>query len=187
MALKDNVQALKNAGYVSFSFDKAGGPNVTSNPLPNHSRPWINAILENLMEERKGSIRDVITPMEVIYDELVQARFLQFRKGETVREENLDKGYCQYHAKAQGHVIQKYPEFRNIVQNLMDKKDIEFIESIDLSINVITSTTYSKTLSSTGLMPITIFHDNETARDKLPKVSIPVLIVEVLRPFPYES
>ena len=99
MALKNNVQALKNAGYVSFGFDKAGGPNVTSNPLPNHSRPRINAILESHMEGKKSSIRDVITLMEVIYDELVQARFFQSKKGEAVREENLDKGYCRYHAK----------------------------------------------------------------------------------------
>ena len=71
MALKDNVQALKNAGYVSFSFDKAGGPNVTSNLLPNHFGPRINAVLESPMEGRKSSIKDVITPIEVIHDELV--------------------------------------------------------------------------------------------------------------------
>ena len=72
MALKNNVQALKNAGYVSFGYDKAGGPNVTSNLLPNHFRPKINVVLENLTEGRKNSIRDVITPMRVIYEKLVQ-------------------------------------------------------------------------------------------------------------------
>ena len=36
LALKNQVQALKNAGYISFGFDKAGGPNVISNLLPNH-------------------------------------------------------------------------------------------------------------------------------------------------------
>ena len=55
LALKNNVQALKNAGYVSFGFDKTDGPNVTSNPLPNHSKPRINAILKSPMEGRAAS------------------------------------------------------------------------------------------------------------------------------------
>ena len=56
LALKNQVQALKNADYVSFGFDKAGGPNVISNPLPNHSGPKINVILKSFMEERKTRI-----------------------------------------------------------------------------------------------------------------------------------
>ena len=69
----------------------------------------------------------------------------------------------------------------------MDKKEIEFSNSIDPSINVIMDTTYSRTPSSTSLRLITIFHDNEKVRNEMPKVLIPVLVVEVLRPFSYES
>ena len=61
------------------------------------------------------------------------------------------------------HVIQECIEFRDIVQNLMDRKKIEFSKSNDSSINVIMGTTYSGTPSSTGPRPITIFHDNEAA------------------------
>ena len=64
----------------------------------------------------------------------------------------------------------------------MDKKEIEFSDTKGLSINVITGTTYSK-----GPLSITIFNDNEAARTELSKVSTPVLVVEVPRPFPYES
>ena len=94
LALKNNIQALKNVGYVSFGFDKAGGPNVTSNPLPNHFGPRINAVLENPTEERKTCIGDVITPMGVIRKELIQARFLQSRKRKAIEEGSLNKGYC---------------------------------------------------------------------------------------------
>ena len=94
MALKNNIQAFKNVGYVSFGFDKAGGPNVTSNPLPNHSRPRINVVLDNPMEGRKTCIRDVITPMKVIHKELIQARSLQSKKREAIKEGNLNKSYC---------------------------------------------------------------------------------------------
>ena len=48
-------------------------------------------------------------------------------------------------------------------------------------------TTYSGIPSSTGPRSITIFHDNEEARNEMPKVPIPILVVEVSRPFPYES
>ena len=75
-------------------FDKAGGPNVISNPLPNHSGPKINAILESLTEKRKTQIRDVATPMRVIHEKLVQAGFLQPRRGEAIKREKLSKGYC---------------------------------------------------------------------------------------------
>ena len=74
-----------------------------------------------------------------------------------------------------------------MVQDLMNKKEIEFSDSIDPSINGITGTTYSKTFSSTGLKSITIFHDNEEARNEIPKVPITVLVVELPSPFPYES
>ena len=69
----------------------------------------------------------------------------------------------------------------------MDRKEIEFSSSEGSSIDVITGTTYSGTPSSTGPRPITIFHDNEAARIELPKIPIPVLMVEVPKPFPYES
>ena len=99
----------------------------------------------------------------------------------------MDKGYCQYHAEIRENVIQECIEFRDIVQDLMDRKEIEFSKSNDPSIDVITGTTYLGTLSSTGPRLITIFHDNEAARDEIPKVLTPILVIEVPRPFPYES
>ena len=69
----------------------------------------------------------------------------------------------------------------------MDKKEIEFSSSEGSPIDVITGTMYSGTLLSTGPRPITIFHDNKTARMELPKVPIPVLLAEVPKPFSFES
>ena len=36
LALKNQVQALKNAEYVNFGYNKDGVSNIISNPLPNH-------------------------------------------------------------------------------------------------------------------------------------------------------
>ena len=69
----------------------------------------------------------------------------------------------------------------------MDRKEIEFSDTKSSSINAIMGTTDLGTLSSTGPKPITIFHDNEAARTEAPKVPILVLVIEIPRPFPYES
>ena len=84
-------------------------------------------------------------------------------------------------------MIQECIEFWDIVKNLMDMKEIDFSESNNPSINVITGTTYSETPSSTGPRPITIFYDNEAAIAEVPEVSTPVLMVEVPRHFSYKS
>ena len=65
--LKNQVQILKNAGYVNFGYNKNGVPNIISNPLPNHSGQKINGILKNSMDERKTCIQDAIAPMKVIF------------------------------------------------------------------------------------------------------------------------
>ena len=87
-ALKNQVQALKNAGYVNFGFDKAGGPNVVSNPLPNHSGPKISSILESSTKRRKTCIRDVITHMKVIHEKLVQVKFFWTRRREATKKKD---------------------------------------------------------------------------------------------------
>ena len=69
----------------------------------------------------------------------------------------------------------------------MDRKEIEFSNSDGSYIKIITGTTYSMTPSSVDPRPITIFHDNKAARAEVPKVSILVLMIEIPRPFPYES
>ena len=76
LALKNNVQTLKNAGYVSFGYDKNDGSNVTSNPLSNHSKPKINVVLEGLAGGRKSSIKSMLRYKSMLY-----------------------KGYYQYHAE----------------------------------------------------------------------------------------
>ena len=69
----------------------------------------------------------------------------------------------------------------------MDRKEIEFFDLEDSSVNVITGTMYLGAPSSTGPRPITIFHDNETVATELSKVPTPVLLVEVPKPFLYAS
>ena len=111
LALKNQVQGLKNAGYVNFGYNKDGVPNIISNPLPNHSEPKINAIFVSFIGERKTYVRNIVTPLEVVYGKLVQAGFLQPRRGEAIQDGEMSRGYCQYHFKIQGHGIQECKKF----------------------------------------------------------------------------
>ena len=69
----------------------------------------------------------------------------------------------------------------------MDRKEIEFSDLEDSSVNVITGTMYSGSPLLTGLRSITIFYDNEMVATELPKIQTSVLLVEVPKPFPYTS
>ena len=177
---------MKNAGYVNFGYNKDSVPNIISNPLPNHSRPKINAIFVSFIGERTY-VRNIATPLEVVYEKLVQAGFLQPKRGEVIPDRELSRGYCQYHAKVRWHSIQECNEFQKEIQDLMDRKEIKFFDLEDSSVNVMTGTMYSRAPSSTSSRPIIIFHDNEAAGMELPNVLVPVLLVEVPKPFPYES
>ena len=97
MALKRKVQDLMKVGYVSFDYNAICGPNVTSNPLPNHPRPKINALTECI--RGIGSSQNPST-----------------KKNENDQGEERNgivcDSYCQYHDDLVGHTIQDCAEFR---------------------------------------------------------------------------
>ena len=102
----------------------------------------------------------------------------------------MQKCFCDYHIGYVGHVVQDCEEFRNIVQALMDKKEIEFFEKIEeKSINVIVREGYSNTSSSGKAKALTIYYEDkpEVARRPTVEISMPKLKVEVPSPFVYKS
>ena len=110
VVLKNHVQNLKNAGYVNFGYNKDGVPIIISNPLPNHSGPKINAISEDFMGGRKVYVRNIATPLWVVYEKLAQVGFFQPRRGEALSE--LSKGYCRYHTEYKGIASKNVVNFR---------------------------------------------------------------------------
>ena len=146
-------------GYVSFDYNAAGGLNVTSNPLPNHPGPKINALTEDSTESVKTRVTNVKTPIEKVYKALIQAKIFYSEETEMIKREDQDGTLCnqyyQYHANMVGHTIQDCVEFRKMVQDLIDIKEIEFSSRGEHSINVITSTSYSRNPSPNGPRPIT--------------------------------
>ena len=133
--------------------------------------------------------------MVSVYEALVKGGILQskVKEGEKNSEEQFEEMqicFCDYHAGYVGHVVQDCEEFRNIVQALMDKKEIEFFEKIEeKSINVIVREGYSNTSSSGKAKALTIYYEDEpeVARHPTVEISMPKLKVEVSSPFPYKS
>ena len=191
LALKRKMQDLTKAGYVNFNYNTVGGPNITSNPLPNHPRPKISALTEDSTGLVKTRVSDVKMPMKNVYEALVLAKILHPEETKMIKgkeqNETVCNQYCQYHANLAGHVIQDCAEFRKRVQDLIDKREIEFLSRGGHSINMITDATYSGNLSPNGPRLITIFHDNLLVKDETSEAPKPVLVIEVPKPFLYKS
>ena len=57
LPLKYKVQSLIKARWLDFN--KSNRPNVTANPLPNHARPNVNTIMEELGTQTKTKVGEV--------------------------------------------------------------------------------------------------------------------------------
>ncbi|XP_012458310.2 uncharacterized protein LOC105779109 [Gossypium raimondii] len=124
-AFKKAVERFIKMGIVKF--DNPSGPNVAGNPLPNLSDNRVNAIIENGGRRIKDDIADVNTPLKWVWRQMI--------KGGLIKQESKEgpegvKKYCEFHAK-EDHDIQNCTEFRAMVQNLMNNKELEFYEEIN--------------------------------------------------------
>jgi len=109
-ALKHKVQELINAKWLSF---KEGSPNVGNNPLPGHENTSVNAIKDGEGQNLIREVKDVKTPMKVIFVELCKVSMIKgIAKG---------SGRCNFHVDAR-HFIEDYKKFKLFVQDLMDKQ-----------------------------------------------------------------
>ncbi|KAE8662571.1 No pollen germination related 2 [Hibiscus syriacus] len=119
LAFKRVVQNLINTGKLEFNT-----PSASSHPLPNHGVKNVNAIQEENRKKAKTDISEIKSPFVWIFQQLSLAGIIpqQFRP-----KQNEGKNYCEYHQE-QGHKIQLCSEFRNLVQKLMNNREIEFFE-----------------------------------------------------------
>ena len=133
--------------------------------------------------------------MASIYEALVKGGILQSKVKEEKKNseeqlEEMQKCFRDHHTGYVGHVVQDCEEFRNIIQALMDKKEIEFSEKIkEKFVNVIVGEGYSNTSSSRGPKALTIYYEDElkVARRPTVEISMPKLKVEVPSSFSYKS
>ena len=98
----------------SLDFNRNNGPNVRTNPLSNHIKSNVNAIMEDSNIKVKTKVDEVKASMEDIYKVLVRVRAI-LRKEAFDEEKRKQDCFYQYHAACMGHTIQNCEEFRRLI------------------------------------------------------------------------
>ncbi|XP_040932082.1 uncharacterized protein [Gossypium hirsutum] len=119
---KKIVERLIKMGIVRF--DDPTVPNVAGNLLPNHTDQGVNGISEGKNKKIKCEVVEVRTPLRRVWKEMVKRGLIMLDSREESEEE---RNYYEFHNKM-GHEIQECVEFRAIVQNMINNKEIEFYE-----------------------------------------------------------
>ncbi|XP_017629158.1 uncharacterized protein LOC108472156 [Gossypium arboreum] len=116
------VERLIKVGIVRF--DDSAMSNVAGNPLPNHTDQGVNGISERQNKKIKCEVVKVRTPLRQVWREMVMRGLVALDLG---RESKEERNYCEFHNEV-GHEIQECVEFRALVQNMMNNKEMEFYE-----------------------------------------------------------
>ncbi|XP_016733194.1 uncharacterized protein [Gossypium hirsutum] len=116
------VERLIKVGIVRF--DDSAMPNVAGNPLPNHTDQGVNGISEGKNKKIKCEVAKVRTLLRQVWREMVMRGLIALDLG---RESKEERNYCEFHNEV-GHEIQECVEFRALVQNMMNNKEMEFYE-----------------------------------------------------------
>ncbi|MBA0788526.1 hypothetical protein Gotri_028167 [Gossypium trilobum] len=138
-----------------IKLDDPSRPNIAGNSLPNHSEKGANAVAEGGCKRIKADVMEVRTPIKCVWEQIVC-------RGLITRDlDERPKGagtYSEFHTN-EGHNIQECAEFRTMVQNLMNNKEIEFYEEIN------------------GFEEIEVCASNEGHVETFQKVNHPVVII----------
>ena len=107
-------------------------------------------------------------------------------KKEISFKENEVRCFC--HMSSANHTIRKCEDFKNLLQAMMDRREIEFFEEmIEESVNVITDAKFVGKSSFKRLKPLTIFFEDDSIQLDNPTIHQPKLIIEVPSLFPYKD
>ena len=119
--------------------------------------------------------------MRLVHEALVKAGRLEGKQGKEEEKMSQEKAYCEYHDKVMGHSIQECPEFLKVVQEMMNKGEIEFCgktKEQDVSV-----------LLEEVRKPLMVFYrgGGQQAAKETPQAPAPKLVIKVPTPFSYTS
>ncbi|KAK8534633.1 hypothetical protein V6N12_057277 [Hibiscus sabdariffa] len=114
-AFKYVVEQLLKVGILSFEATE-------KNPLPNHK--GVNDVIEGNNAKIKENLSYVITPMKWEWERLIESGILI-----TSCVTSKTDGFCEYHER-KGHEIQECEEFKQLIQAMMDNRELEFFTKI---------------------------------------------------------
>ncbi|XP_016702132.2 uncharacterized protein [Gossypium hirsutum] len=125
VAFKKLVERLIKMGIVRF--DNPTMPNVVGNSLPNHTDQGVNGISEGLNKKTKYEVAELRTPLRPVWKEMAKRGLIAL---DSIEESEKERNYCEFHDEV-GHEIQDCVEFKALVQNMMNNKEMEFYEETE--------------------------------------------------------
>ncbi|KAK9011582.1 hypothetical protein V6N11_044429 [Hibiscus sabdariffa] len=171
-AFKYVVEQLLKPGMLSFETPE-------KNPMPNHKS--VNAVVEEDIKKVKESLSEVSSPLRWVWKKLVELGILDStnRTGKTA-------DFCEFH-KEDGHVIQECVEFRHLIQEMMNNRELEFFEKrCDRKFEDVCASDESPAWRGfAGPKPLVIKVGTKSANDI---VAAPAgLVIKTPAPFPYKD
>ncbi|XP_017644323.1 uncharacterized protein LOC108484960 [Gossypium arboreum] len=121
-AFKRLVEKLLEMGIIKFDESSSG-----ENPLPNHADKEVNAVIENTGKRVRMTVAEVRTPLREVWKEIMKRELITQSSGN--RSQKIGN-YCEFHDE-EDHEIQECDEFRALIQELMDNKELEFFEYVE--------------------------------------------------------
>ncbi|XP_040940227.1 uncharacterized protein [Gossypium hirsutum] len=113
------VQGLIDAGILRFDDTS----NTTGNLLPNHTKGNVSAVTKEEKWRTKSCVSEIKTPLQKIWRVMVEKGL--FCRPYRFFKEGSIKGQCFYDFHdIEGHDIQSCKEFRKLLQDMMDNKEI---------------------------------------------------------------
>ena len=74
----------------------------------------------------KRSVKDVCMPIKLVHEVLVKAGWLEGHQGKEEETKDQEQCFYQYHASTMDHSIQECPDFQELIQEMMNKGELEF-------------------------------------------------------------
>ncbi|XP_016733601.1 uncharacterized protein [Gossypium hirsutum] len=160
--------------------------NVTGNPLPNHTGENVNAVTNEDNWQAKGYVAEVRTPLRKVWEMMIENGLLCPPSKILKEEEKKDQSFCDFHG-IKGHDIQSYKEFRKLLQDMMDNKEVKVFDSVEGAEEgeICASDNQSMVLPYSVDRPLVIYY--EAKKEEVSREVKPSLIIEVPAPFSYKD
>ncbi|XP_040974107.1 uncharacterized protein [Gossypium hirsutum] len=178
-AFKKLVERIIKIGIVRF--DDPAVPNLAGNPLPNHTDQGVNEISEGGSKKIKYEIAKVRTPLRQVWKEMVKRGLIVLDSRE---ESKKERNYYEFHNKV-GHEIQECVEFRALVQDMMNNREMEFYEETENPREGDICASEGESTAQTVNCPVVIISrpkNNEVGVQMPPRV-----IIQIPAVFPYKD
>ncbi len=182
LAFKRRVQGLIDAGVLRFD----GISNVTGNPLPNHTGGNINAVTNEDTRQAKGYVAEVRTPLRKMWEMMIENGLLSPSSRILKEESKKDRSFCDFHG-IEGHDIQSCKEFRKLLQDMMDNKEVKVFDSVEGAEEGEICVSDNQSMASPYSVdrPLVIYY--EAKKEEVSREVKPSLIIEIPAPFPYKD